>query len=1071
MGQKLDAVLASIPDAPQKKSSVADVLASIPGAEPKVSKLDAALAAIPDAEVATSIADLQSPVATGAVDLAPLVVPPSKSPVRLQQRSIDYRPPDVLDRVVPTALRTVPAVVGGVVGTLADPFVGPAGTMAGGAIGSAGGEYLAQKYEKSHGQRRDTNLGQVAAAGAFGAIPVFGKAKTVLRGVLNRGAQGALASGGQNVATELIEGRTPTVGGTATAAALGAAMGGGAGAVEGRIASRALASRAAAEAAQEAAPPRVVTARATKKDGTKWELVEGKWEPAQAETFPTTAQPPAAGEIRDAVPAPGQNRAIRQANTMGAKIPPTKPLRKESIASDENLVLRMPKHQQDDFRQIFDENNHFPEHRRGEQSWERTKAIADWVKVDRKNVLARGTTMNDAELNAYANHLATSREKVSELSDLIRQGKGSPELLAEHAKAVLETTVLTANLSGAKTETARALNALKIMARLGRVKNGEAYDQLVKMSREYGHDLTKIAKDFGNITDPVAQLKYLRGLQKTTLMDWVKGTFFSGILSGPATHGANILGNTSRYAFGSLVQPAALGVDVTRNLGSRALHMLTGGKVGVRQREYFAGEAFARAHGSIVGFKKGLDDAFFTLTKGMNRSDLGTFDLPRKELPGGGFNPMNYPGRLLESADQLFYGINYQAELHQRLFARASKAGLTGKARTKQINEWVMAPPPEVEKAAVRDATRAVFKDQEGSLVQLASYAKKIAPWLDFVVPFTRTPMNIIRQGVEATPLFAITGQSREALKAGGRDSAEAIGRAAAGTAGLATIAWWFGTGGLSGTGPSDARERASLMENGWQPNSVKIGDHWVPFANLSQPLAQPLFAMANTFDLFRREGKQADPLHVLAMVGKSVLDQSFLTGLSDMNNALSDPDRYADQFLSRYAQSFVPFSGLLRNTAQAVDPTVRQPGSIPEAIKTIIPGASKSVPARLGRFGQEVERPHGAVVRGYSPIKPGHPSDDPVTQQLTRLNITNISLPPKDLQATERYPAIELSVDERKAIGVAQRTAIERLLPRLQSLPPGSQQARDLVRRAVQAAREQATNQVRQERARRSTR
>ena len=81
-------------------------------------------------------------------------------------------------RIVPSALRIVPAILGGVAGGALGSVVPVAGTAAGaatgGAAGSALGEYLAQTYENFVDPAEDTpiNFAQVGVQGALGAVPV-----------------------------------------------------------------------------------------------------------------------------------------------------------------------------------------------------------------------------------------------------------------------------------------------------------------------------------------------------------------------------------------------------------------------------------------------------------------------------------------------------------------------------------------------------------------------------------------------------------------------------------------------------------------------------------------------------------------------------------------------------------------------------------------------------------------------------------------------------------------------------------------------------------------------------------
>jgi hypothetical protein len=209
----------------------------------------------------------------------------------------------------------------------------------------------------------------------------------------------------------------------------------------------------------------------------------------------------------------------------------------------------------------------------------------------------------------------------------------------------------------------------------------------------------------------------------------------------------------------------------------------------------------------------------------------------------------------------------------------------------------------------------------------------------------------------------------------------------------LAPIAYLAASGRLSGNGPTDPGERAALYESGWLPNSVRIGDRWIRY-QLFQPLSVPMAAMANAWDRFQqsdRSDKAAEESLGQAIAGaaSSLLSQSFLAGLNGLLDAVADPERNAQRFLSTFAQGLVPGSGLLRNVTQAVDPVIRKPEGVTEAVKTIIPGLSESVPARRTRFGEEVRRPGGPIRRGFVVPEVSEVIRDPVADTLKRLDIS----------------------------------------------------------------------------------
>jgi hypothetical protein len=221
------------------------------------------------------------------------------------------------------------------------------------------------------------------------------------------------------------------------------------------------------------------------------------------------------------------------------------------------------------------------------------------------------------------------------------------------------------------------------------------------------------------------------------------------------------------------------------------------------------------------------------------------------------------------------------------------------------------------------------------------------------VMPFVRTPSNIIKFAGERSVFGLAMPEVRAALRAGGRSRDEALARITLGS-GLSTAAVVAALDGrISGSGPTDPRERAALLQSGWQPNSIRIGDRWVSYARLD-PLAT-LFGVAADF---AEAGKwatkqEADQIALnLGMgIAKNITSKTWLSGLSDAFDVLSDPERYGKNYVQRLASSMaVP--ALLSQTAQAIDPNMRDARTIMDAIKARVPVAGCPLPG-LSRAGQ----------------------------------------------------------------------------------------------------------------------
>jgi hypothetical protein len=201
---------------------------------------------------------------------------------------------------------------------------------------------------------------------------------------------------------------------------------------------------------------------------------------------------------------------------------------------------------------------------------------------------------------------------------------------------------------------------------------------------------------------------------------------------------------------------------------------------------------------------------------------------------------------MLDATDALFRSIARNQEWYGVAYAQARKEGLRSNAIQERIAELRSAgranDPADTALAQSLDAhadqfaRRTVFQEPGGEITRAVQGLQKI-PGGAFVLPFVKTPANILRQGLEFSPAGAVMKGAR----AGGCAGAQAQGRALAGSLALVPMALWAVQGRLSGSGPQDPAERVALMESGWRPNSIRIGDRWISY-QLFQPFSRAAF-------------------------------------------------------------------------------------------------------------------------------------------------------------------------------------------------------------------------------------
>lgn len=350
-------------------------------------------------------------------------------------------------------------------------------------------------------------------------------------------------------------------------------------------------------------------------------------------------------------------------------------------------------------------------------------------------------------------------------------------------------------------------------------------------------------------------------------------------------------------------------------------------------------------------------------------------------------------------------------------------------------------------------------------------------PALKFVTPFVKTPVNIALFGLQRldfyhagqwllhTKLLGKPGsafaESRNRLlrELASDDTvlqAAAKGRLMMGSAfgvGVGTLA---ASGALTGRGPSDPDQRRALMDAGWLPYSIKLGDTYVSYSRMD-PMATIIGTIADIAlaTQFAPEDKQTD----LAELGKGVLialannftNKSYLQGVGNFVELLNQPDRHAGSFTKAFVSSFVP--NVARDVANLKsdlidgDETLKEVRDTLDAVMSKIPGLSDNLESKRNAFGEKIKRitPLGQDTLGpllsfATPIS-SRTSKDRLLQEMANLDY-GFSSPPS------RRNGYDL-VDIRSSSG---QSAYDRWLENSGSLQLGGKTLRQALEQLVQS-------------------
>lgn len=702
-----------------------------------------------------------------------------------------------------------------------------------------------------------------------------------------------------------------------------------------------------AEVAAEVTPPpapRVRTPKAPKPAATVDELAPVP----VAEPVPTPELVSAPAPVAEPViPVTQENvaRAARTLENVAAQAEEAAP-----VADKAGNINVAKLSAADDVKRLIDEvsqsNDAFVEARRGVMSIDEINKLAD--KVDLEDIIGRkiGQPLNAEQTTAARRAVVASAE---DLFNTAREymATGDQNLRTKALEAVMRQAAFQEQLAGATAELGRAMRALREV-------QGSDKSRAVEMAIGQFTDMTDPAMidDFlrkvGTLNSPEAISKFVGESVKPGFGDKITELWINGLLAGPTTHAVNI---TSNALFSALSLPEkALASGIGKVL--RSQDRITSGEVG------------ARIVGMVQGAKDGLRLFAEALRTGETASGISAVERQRKAISGIKGEVVRIPSRLLTAEDELFKAINGRSELAAQAYAKAfEEAGTDTAKRATLYKQYLENPTKEMRAAADKHAQAMTFQTELGKYGKAAQKFTRTVWPAQFVVPFLRTPINIIKQALGRTPLAPLATSFWRDIRAGGRVRDEALARVTLGSAIAGSIVALAEAGHVTGNGPSDPAQRAALLATGWQPQSFKIGDKYYQYGRL-EPLAMQI-GLAADFGSQRQymDKKDADnaATAITLSIAKNLASKTYLQGISDMMEVFSDPDRYGERYLMRMASSFIP--NVATQTASSIDPILRDTsadtfaGQLINTAKAKVPWISTNVPSRLDPWGDRITR------------------------------------------------------------------------------------------------------------------
>lgn len=615
------------------------------------------------------------------------------------------------------------------------------------------------------------------------------------------------------------------------------------------------------------------------------------------------------------------------------------------------------------------------------------KAIPDEVVGDIQNMVLRGELSYDrrSDLASTDRAVRTIEEKgyqraLEEFSAQVRKGVVSKDIAtlgqqllinaanAGDGKATAELLSLYAQM---ETTAGQAVQAASILRKLA------PSDQLYAAKRvvsELEKTIQKNYKDLDITIDPslieefnqqTAQAGRDEVLDKIyqNVADQVPAKWkdkwnawrYMAMLFNPRTHIRNIVGNVG-------FQPLRWTKDRVAATIEAGVSKVSGGRLG-RTKSFAANPALYKA--AWADWANAQD-----VLSGNKYDDIRTEINSRRRIfrtaPLEAGRKIN--SWALEAEDAIFKRITYADALAGYLQSN----GVTAEQmRNNTVDAQILSRARDY---AGREALKATYQDRNMVSDKVVQIACALGPAGEAVLPFKRTPANILVRGMEYSPAGLAKALTYDLIqvKRGGMTGAEAIDHIASGLTGsglMALGAYLFAQGIVTSGGGDDEGQDAINDLTGVQNYALNLPGGGNVTLDWLAPEALPFFMGVELMDSMGQGGNTAESISTaLKSISDPMLELSMLQSLNDVIDSVSFSENklgalVSSALVSYFTQPIPTFGGQIERSAEDVrmttytDKNLRLPTDLQYAIgraSARIPGWDYQQMPYIDAWGRE---------------------------------------------------------------------------------------------------------------------
>ena len=358
---------------------------------------------------------------------------------------------------------------------------------------------------------------------------------------------------------------------------------------------------------------------------------------------------------------------------------------------------------------------------------------------------------------------------------------------------------------------------------------------------------------------------------------------------------------------------------------------------------------------------------------------------------------------LLEFEDSIFKRITYADALAGYLQAN----GVTAEqVRNNTVDAQVMSRARDY---AGQEALRATYQDRNAVSDKVVEVARVLGPAGEAILPFKRTPANILVRGMEYSPAGLAKALTADLVQVrrGNMTGAEAIDHIASGLTGSALFALgaYLFAQGIVTSGGGDDENLDQLNElTGGQNYALNLPDGTNVTLDWLAPEALPFFMGVELMDSMGQNGNTTDSImNALKSISDPMLELSMLQSLNDVIDSVSFSENKlgamaASSVISYFTQAIPTIGGQIERSAEDVrmstytDKNLVLPTDIQYALgraSSRIPGWDYQQIAYIDAWGRNEENGPLMLRMGNNFLNPAYTSRTevtPVDEEVRRL-------------------------------------------------------------------------------------